>query len=352
MVKETNTLNFSDIPIGHFPDRSARRLLSDRENVRGLLEIIDVEWVPRIDFSRLEQIIRSFIFDDLREQVSDLVFLVPFLSESETDELGICILVEHQSTVDVQMALRVDSYRNQIWNSQRRDWASNNVSRSQQRLCPVIPIVFYTGEQRWNAPLILSAIMDILDELSRFVPKFDILLLDVKGTDSATLTKTDHPFGWLLTVLQKEHESKEALSTALTEAISHINTLGEEQAYQRRTAISYLASLILHRRPSEQREELITLVAKNIQHPSDREELEKMAQTTADILHKQGREEGETRAKQTAVLKLLQIRFDSVPEPVNQKITSMRNLSHLDSLFEKAATAQTLDEIDLENHKG
>ena len=62
---------------------------------------------------------------------------------------------------------------------------------------------------------------------------------------------------------------------------------------------------------------------------------------------KRGEKRGETRAKQAAVLKLLQIRFDSVPESFISEITSIRSLSRLDLLFERVATAQTLDEIEL-----
>ena len=64
----------------------------------------------------------------------------------------------------------------------------------------------------------------------------------------------------------------------------------------------------------------------------------------------QGREEGETRAKQQAVLKLLQLRFNSVPDSVAEQITSIQSLARFDTLFENVATAQTLNEIDLENH--
>ena len=66
----------------------------------------------------------------------------------------------------------------------------------------------------------------------------------------------------------------------------------------------------------------------------------------------QGREQGERQAKQDAVLKVLLLRFDSVPESIINRITSIRSLSCLDSLFENALTAQTLDEIDLENPDG
>lgn len=352
MAGESEILNFFDIRIEHFPDRSARWLFQDKENVRGLLEIAAGELVELIDFNQLSQINRSFIPNNLREQESDLVFSVPLCSESETDELLIYILIEHQSTVDLTMGFRVLFYMIQIWDSQRRKWESNNVPKSQWRFRSILPIVFYTGEQRWHTPLTLNAIMDIPDMFSRFVPTFDILFLNVKETDESDLTKSDHPLGWLLTVLQKEHANKEVIRTALIEAMSHINALGEEQAQQRRRAISYLLLLILHRRPAEEHEELSTLVDQHIEQPSDREEVGIMAQTMAEHLIERGEEQGETRAKQEALLKLIRFQFDSVPESVINQITLIQSHSRLDLLFERVLTAQTLDEIDLQNRDG
>ena len=348
MAEETEILNFFDLRIEHFPDRSARWLFQDKENVRGLVEIVAGELVELIDFNQLSQINRSFIPDNLREQESDLVFSVPLRSESETDELLIYILIEHQSTVDSTMGFRVLFYMIQIWDSQRREWESNNVPKSQWRFRSILPILFYTGEQRWHTPLTLNAIMDIPNMFSRFVPTFDILFLSVKETDEADLTKSDHPLGWLLTVLQKEHADKEVIRTTLIEAMLHINTLGEEQAQQRRRAISYLLLLILHRRPVEEHEELSTLVDQHIEQLSDREEVGIMAQTMAEHLI----EQGETQAKQETLLKLLQFRFESVPESVTSQITLIQSHSRLDSLFERVLTAQTLDEIDLQNRDG
>ncbi len=364
MAEEAEILNFFDIRIEHFPDRSARWLFQDKENVRGLLEIVAAELVELIDFSQLAQINRSFIPDNLREQESDLVFSVPLHSESETDELLIYILIEHQSTVDSTMGFRVLFYMIQIWDSQRREWESNNVPKSQWRFRSILPILFYTGEQRWNTPLTLNAIMDSPDMFSRFVPTFDILFLSVKETDESDLTKTDHPLGWLLTVLQKEHSDKEVIRAALIEAMSHINALGEEQAQQRRRAISYLLLLILHRRPTEEHEELSTLVDQHIEQPSDREEVGVMAQTMAEHLIERGKaqgieqgkaqgiEQGETRAKQEALLKLIRFQFESVPESVINQITLIQSHSRLDSLFERVLAAQTLDEVDLQNGDG
>ena len=100
MSEDSEIRNIFDARIEHFPDKSARWLFEDRENVRGLIEIVAGELVELIDFSQIVQVNRSFIPDNLREQESDMVFSVPFQSESKTDELLIDILIEHQSTVD------------------------------------------------------------------------------------------------------------------------------------------------------------------------------------------------------------------------------------------------------------
>ncbi len=206
MAQQTEEHNFFDIPIEHFPDRSARWLLQDKENVRGLLEILAGELVERIDFTQLTQLNRSFISDTLREQESDIVFSVPFQGNPETDEILIYILIEHQSTVDAMMGFRVLFYMTQLWDAQRREWESKNIPKSQWRLRPILPIVFYTGEQRWQTPVSLTSIMDIPETLSEFVPRFNTLFLSVKETAASDLTRTGHPLGWLLTVLQKERE--------------------------------------------------------------------------------------------------------------------------------------------------
>jgi len=345
MRKETETLTFFDFPIEQFPDRSTRWLLEDKENVRGLLEIVAGHLVVHLDFSRLTHTNRSFIPDNLREQESDLVYTVPFRSQSETEDLLIYILIEHQSTIDATMGFRILFYMTQIWDFQRREWESNDVPKSQRRFRPILPIVFYTGERTWQTPVTLHTQMDLPDVLSEFVPTFNILFFSVKDADAADLTKTDHPLGWLLTVLQKEHANKEEIRAALMAAVLHIDTLDEERTQQWQRAIFYLYLLILHRRPSEEHGELKTLVHQHIRETSRREEGEAMAQTMAQYLI----EQGETQAKREAVLKLIRLRFDPVPESVASRITSMRSLTRLDSLFERAVTAQTLDDIDWEN---
>ena len=104
-------------------------LLEDKENVRGLIEILADRIAAEIDFTRLTQLNRSFVSETLREQESDLIFSVPFHGGPEDEELMIYILIEHQSTVDVAMGFRMLFYMTQLWDSQRREWGIRGYSK-------------------------------------------------------------------------------------------------------------------------------------------------------------------------------------------------------------------------------
>ena len=71
-----------------------------------------------------------------------------------------------------------------------------------------------------------------------------------------------------------------------------------------------------------------------------------MAQTTAEFLREQGIKQGKAQSKQDAILKILQHRFQDVPEVLAREIRNIHNLTHLDTLLEQAMTAQSLEEID------
>ena len=102
MLDINEILSFLQEPLGNFPDRSAKWLLTNTDNLRGLLEIIGGDLVNALDFSKVQLVNTTFISDTLREQESDLVFLLPF-RDADTTEVMIYVLIEHQSGVDRAM---------------------------------------------------------------------------------------------------------------------------------------------------------------------------------------------------------------------------------------------------------
>ena len=337
--------------IEHFPDRSLRRLLQDSEYVRGLVQMIAPDIEAFLDFSQITYEKRSFISKALQERESDVLLSVPFQKGTDTDKLFIYILIEHQSTVDKTMGFRLLSYMVQIWEAQRREWETEKLPENERRLQPILPILFYTGDRPWTVPVSLTAIMDVPEILERFVPSFDTLFLGVKETEAEALTRFGHPLGWLLRVLQKEHADETEISEALTDAVLHLASVDEDLAPQIAEALRYFVQLIFHRRSLDERDALVDIIRQHIQ---DNKELETMAQTTAEFLREQGKaegkaegiEQGKAEGKQDAVIKLLQLQFQHVPETLSREIRNIDNLTLLDTLLEQAITAQSLEEID------
>ena len=344
-----------DTQVGHFADKSARWLFRQKENVQGLIRILAEDLEKQLDFQRLKVLNRSFVDDTLRDLQSDMVFSVPFRDAVQGEDVTVYILIEHQSTVDRMMGFRLLFYMCQIWNEQRGELERSRVPRSRWRLRPIIPIVYYTGSQRWETPLSLSAVMDVPDVLSRFVPRFDTLFLGVKKTDPEALTKTDHLLGWLLRVLQEDESDVGSLYDALQATLHYLDTLSAAEAVQHKNAILYLYHLILFKRPETEREGLIQLIQS---HTTDTE-VKNIIMTGAEALIEQGIEQGiERGAREMSVHNIFTVlseRFSQAEvEPVRPSLETVSDLTMLNELFRIAlhissveAFLQAIDTLDV-----
>ena len=305
--------------------------------------------------------------------MSDIVFTVPFKDESNADDLTIYILIEHQSTVDRVMGLRFLSYMSQIWNAQIEALENAKVPANQQYLSPILPIVFYTGSRRWNTPISLNTVMNLPEMMSPFVPTFETLFLNVKDTDTEEFLRHNHPFGWLMTVLQKVGEDEASINETLTEALTRLDTLSSEEAVLHAHAMVYLSHLVIGKRPNTEKEHLIQLIMTHNKNA----EVENIIMTGAEALIQQGKiegieqgkiegieqgkiegieqgkiegiEQGKIDEKQEAVLKLMRLRFTEVSDAVVNEINGIADLMLLDALFEEVYNAETFEEIVLPN---
>ncbi len=340
--------------VGHFADKSARWLFKKAENLQGLVLILASELAEHLDFTQTKIVNRNIVDNTLRDLVSDMVFTVPFQDATLCDDLTIYILIEHQSTVDHLMGYRLLSYMCQIWHGQLEEQKNSKVPRSTWRLRPILPIVYYTGSQRWEIPISLSTAMDIPELMTPFVPTFETLFLGVKEEDIETFTQVDHPFGWLMTVLQQENADVSTMKEALVVALEHLETIASENPELHNHELLYLYFLIFFRRPKMEQEQLKQL----IQSQTYDKEVERFIMTGAEALIerkidegiKQGIEQGEKRgqiqAKREFLLKLLDLRIGEVPDTVVHKVSRMRSRSRLDALLEQVATAQSIDDIE------
>src|SRR6202007_2591228 len=62
----------------------------------------------------------------------------------------VCILVEHQSSADPVMPLRLLLYAVFHWEKEWQTWEREHPRGEPLRLTPILPVVFHTGQRPWN----------------------------------------------------------------------------------------------------------------------------------------------------------------------------------------------------------
>ena len=346
------------LPVREFADRGTKWLLEASENVSGLIQILDFSLSTKIDFSRLHDEKKTFILDNLRQQESDLVFSAPFLEEDGKEgEVWIYILIEHQSEPDISMGFRMLFYMTQIWDTQRREWERDKVPKSQWNFRPIVPILFYTGKTSWDMPIsITDAMKQMPESLERFTPQHDTLFLNMKATDKGKLTAYEHPFGWLLRIIQQENASTEELISELELAIQRLDKLPDSESNQWIRAMHYILLLIYNRREPGEHTKLTDIVANVVQDRQRREEVSKMGRTIAQALIEEGKEigmgigveRGIIQTKQEDLIELIRFRFQGIRPEINDKIRSIQNADQLTALFRRALSVNSINELDIE----
>jgi len=90
-----------------FVDRVIRTALQQGDNLRALVRAVAPGVADRIDYSQLEIVPAKYLLDDWRQRESDVLIRLPYRDEAGERFLVVCVLVEHQSTPDQAMPLRL-----------------------------------------------------------------------------------------------------------------------------------------------------------------------------------------------------------------------------------------------------
>jgi predicted transposase/invertase (TIGR01784 family) len=162
-------------------DHSYKLIFSFPEMVSDLLTgFVREEWVSRLDMSTLEKINASFVSDDLKERHDDVIWRVRLADEW----LYVYIVLEFQSVTDPYMSIRVLAYIALLY----QDLVRTKQLTNSGKLPPVLPIVLYNGEPRWQAATqVFDLIENIPGSLSRYSPRLEYLLIDEGAYEQAEL---------------------------------------------------------------------------------------------------------------------------------------------------------------------
>lgn len=338
-----------------FPDRGFRTLLSDPKNLAELVDAVAPEIASGFDFSQAELLPREFLMEDWRKREGDLLFRIPFRWEQTGRTVFVCILVEHQSTADPRMPLRILVYIVLYWEREWREWEQNHAEGEPLRLSPVLPIVFHTGSRAWSTNRSIAEIIDGPDELKQMAPQTPLLFWDLAERTIEELLEETHDWLRSLAVVRAESGDEQVFRDVLEAVIKKTEHMADEDRVRWQDLMRFLLSWAFRRRPEGEHEEIRDLASRTHENRKRKREVEKMAQTLTDTWDdilvrrlKEGREEERLSSLRSTLIDLLQERFDDkVPAELIDRVNSCEDVDTLRSCIRQMIHIDSPDELSL-----
>ncbi|MCS7079687.1 MAG: Rpn family recombination-promoting nuclease/putative transposase [Chloracidobacterium sp.] len=298
-----------------------------------LAHYLPAEVLAHLDVSQPETVPGSFVDEDLREHLSDVLFRV---RDRGGDEAFVYVLLEHKSTPWPWTPLQIGRYVFAIWEQARRAGGA--------RLPVVLPVVFYHGKACWNVAEDVAGLVAHRDEptLRAWTPSCRYWLCDLSPYSAEDLKG-----GLLLRVGLSvlRYVFSEDLPERLRE-IFRLMALLERQSVTEYlgTVLRYLAATetplrwqtvkaVFKETIAEQAEELMTA-------PFVMEILQEGIEQGIE----QGIERGIERGERLLVLRLLRRRFGALAPETEAAIEALP-LERLEALGDALLDFQTPDDL-------
>jgi hypothetical protein len=286
-------------------------------------------FADRLDLANLRPVNGSFVDEELTNRHCDVLMQTTL----DGREAFVYVLIEHQSSPDRMMPLRMLRYLMRIWDRYLEEHPNA------KRLPMIVPLVVYQGTRRWTHPVELSELLDVDPETAGlagdFLPRFRFLLDDLTQLDKTALRARPITTPIRLTV--------RLLRIVPTHTGDAIAAIDPEDIDDFRDVMQRYAD----------RRELMTAFLKYIQNgsetPPDRlawlaaqigPEAEEVYMSTADMLRAEGRAEEAARI----LVRQLTRKFGPVPDAVRERIDTA-SLEQLETWSDRVLDASTADEV-------
>lgn len=325
-------------------DAYFRQVLARPENAESELRAaLPAAITARIDWATLALQPGTFVSEELRSRYSDLLYRARF----DGRDAYIYLLIEHQSSNDRFMALRMLEYVVQIWNQHRREvqerrrqerrGKTRGTAAECEKLPPVIPLVVHSGEPRaWAAPTDLSELIDLDsvadEELRRYLPRFEFLLDDVAALDLAALRARElTPETRVMLMLHKIAPGNTNLGHDMLILVDDLRILESDLHPSTDLKVHFHYLLIVGDTPETELDQVIEQLG-----PRAKEAIV----TTAERL----RAEGRVEERCTLLLRLLEAKFGQLPPEVVSAVWAA-DPGQLLEWGPRILTASTLGEV-------
>ena len=352
--------------IREFPENGLKYLLSRPANVEDLLRIAAREAsgpleIERLDFGRMRVVSAEFIDLEYRRRQSDVLLTVPLrgsAAERECErEILVYILIEHQSTIDRLMPLRLLRSVVRIYDRQMREWEDAGRPRERPPLRPVLPVVLYSGERRWGP---FGSIVDLVEAGEAFAavtPSLTPLFVNLESMPAEALEAEGGALGWVLRLVKEQRAGAGEFQGLLDRVLQRLGAMSRRDEERWFELLSYLHALVYHRREGAEVPALERMILSCARTEEQSRELSSMGQTYAEYLEQKGiekgreegrekgREEGEIRSRRAILMRLLRSRFGEVPAEVAARIEATSDIAALDRWLDRILDAESIADV-------
>jgi hypothetical protein len=342
-------------PPRDLPDRVIRQALRHPANLRAFLRRAVPALADGFDCDRLRLLDREFPLDDWRRREADLPFEIPYrLGDAEQWAL-VYVLIEHQSSEDPVMPLRLLSFLVLYWERQWRVWEQQPAPRPQLVLRPVLPLVLYTGAGRWENNRTLHDLLGKPAEFHGFEPQWGPLFWELAGHSAESLLESGDAWQQVLAVLRAQGDDPADFERIYVEAMRRLQALADQDHVRWYDLMRAILSWGMWRRPRPERQGLLE-AAKAAQANVDRQrEVGLMGQTIAESIWEEGRatgrEEGRAEGQLDLARRLLREslanRFGTLPEAILQRIDAASDVERLAAAVLQVSRIATSEDLQL-----
>ena len=297
--------------------------------------------VDQVDWSSLRRVPGSVVDVKLRETEIDLLFSAQLTTGRP---VLFYILLEHQSSVDRWMALRMLRYVVRQLEHWRQEHSGDGL------LPVIIPVVLYHGpEGPWTAPLSVEELFDLPTEGAQrerwraLVPRFAYRVDDLTAQRAEALMARPGPPLVRLALLALRYGRSEELAERLPtwEALLVELQASPDSLGELRVLFRYLLLV-----GDEAAQAAAVAMLETLVGPERAEELE------MDVFEKyiergrqQGLTQGLSQGKAETLLRILSARGVHVDDTSRQRILSCRDIATLEQWVDRALKASHLSEV-------
>ena len=295
-----------------------KQVFSNSKNVQDFLSIFLPDLSQKIQLSSLELVPSEKFSNNQKKHFLDLLYKCKLNDK----EAYIRLIFEHKSYVDKKLPLQLMQYNAVIW---------EEALKEKDYYPPIINIVFYHGQTKWNFPTTIPDIED--EELDKYIQKLNYILIDLNKIEDENLKrylKKNVDLIMEILIMKHIHDRLERIKTLLKDVIDECS----EDCF-----VIILNYLVLVKKDYEKVKEVFKEIT------GGEEKMMLFTEKLKMEARMEGKIEGKIESLRENIIDLIDVKFGVVDKSIVEKVNQIDNIETLKQILRLVGKSQSLDEV-------